>query len=894
MLGRQLTQSRVLRAGLHALHSSALALLLLTATAFAAEVPTDITQVLEIRDGWEYGVAPDPLALDRQPETWQGATLPRELGTEPCGFFRATFPVPAAWSRQRIAVVIRARSGTVSAWLNGQAVGARPATALDLRLDVTGAVRPGAANTVLIAISAPGTADRGALDACWLEATAAVGVSRLVASTLCLPEDAVIDVRVDVANPTPDRFEGRVELALEPAVQERGRNDVWRRQNDIRMEPGQTATSVQSYEIERPRLWRFDDPFLYRLTATVRTRENEAIHTASRLVGLRSTEVVDGRWLVNGDWLRLAGLAVRVPGATLLGVQSGQASAAAERVASVRDLPEVLDFCDAQGIAVLLDAPAHGDGTPGWREALSDLAEAAASHPCVWGWAVCGESEAYRLAVEHVRALTPRLPVGCPVPDLPTEAQPFDFVVDRYSTKADRQDNDGYGRRLDDLLRDAGGKPVIALDRMAPEQPGDRDGVLRSLAHRRGEAGRRPAVAMLLFDPESMAGRAEPPRPQGGSAGTDVLGLLGAALRASVPRAERDDALLRRVEQDVCVFALRPPGHEARRDGNAFVVKTRFEVWPESPVAQRIPCYSLSGYRLAWHAAMGTAPTASGVVPLRTVRPRSLDGGPEPARGECEWRLDKAGTVELTIELQNAAGRVLRSDRSTLTLGLKPDGNVDLRVEPPKKTETQATPPAPAVRPEAVLMLDVAPYFNNDGLSWKANPTDGNFDLSGYRNGANFIADLLPKGDAPVEVPGRPGLVFRFPNKDDRRSNNVLCDGQRILLPQPREAFEAAWFLGACHGGSKAALLRIEYEDADGQGELRLTDWLAKPPGAGEADVLRLPARHTFDGKEEPKECGMVAWRVPLDPRRKLVAIHLPRERGMHGFAVTLIRSGAK
>jgi hypothetical protein len=518
-------------------------------------------------------------------------------------------------------------------------------------------------------------------------------------------------------------------------------------------------------------------------------------------------------------------------------------------------LPELLDFCDAQGIVVLLDAPAHGDGTSGWRDALGDLAEAAASHPCVWGWAVCGESEAYRLALGHLRVITPRLPVGCPVPDLPSEAQPFDFVVDRYSTKADRQDNDNYGRRLDDLLADAGGKPVIAIDRMAAEQPGDRDGVLRSLAHRRGEAGRRSAVAMLLFD------------------------------------LDREDELVSRAERDLCVFALRPPGHEARRDGNALIIKTRFEVWPESPVTQRIPCYSLSGYRLAWHAGMAGPQAASGLVPLKTARPRAIEGGPEPGRGECEWRLEKAGAVELTVELQNAAGRVLRADRSTLTLGLKPDGGIDLRVEPPKKAEAQGAPPVPAVRPEAVLPLNLAVYLNNDGISWKANPTDGNFDLSGYRSGASFIADLLPKSDAPVEVPGRPGLVFRFPNKDDRRPNNIVCDGQRILLPQPREAFEAAWCLGACHGGSKAALLRIEYEDADGQGELRLTDWLAKPPGAGEADVLRLPARHTFDGKEEPKECGMVAWRVPLDPRRKLVAVHLPRERGMHVFALTLLRA---
>ena len=95
-----------------------------------------------------------------------------------------------------------------------------------------------------------------------------------------------------------------------------------------------------------------------------------------------------------------------------------------------------------------------------------------------------------------------------------------------------------------------------------------------------------------------------------------------------------------------------------------------------------------------------------------------------------------------------------------------------------------------------------------------------------------------------------------------------------------------------CQGpgvGKESASQPPGEEDGQAQGELRLADWLSKP-AAGEIDVLRLSARHTFDGKEEARECGLVAWRVPLDPKRKLMAITLPRERNMHVFAATLTR----
>jgi len=1030
-------------------------LLLASAVAVAADLPVDTTQVLEVQDGWEYGPAAGGLpairapSIEHLPEAWEQVALPHVRGPEPCGFYRVSFAVPAAWSACRITLALRPLGGAVAAWLNGQPLGARADTALDARLDASRAVRPGVPNLLLVAVSAPGNLDRGGLAACWLEATGTVTVDGLDASACRMAQGAVLDVRLGVANRSADRFEGKVEVALEPDAEGKDNHPIWRWGNDIRVEPGTAASVAHSFEVEPPRFWRFDDPFLYRLTTTIRTREGRLVHTAVRRLGLKSVDVGSGRWRAAGEWVRLAGVVLAARGATLFCTQPGQASAASARLAAGGALDELLGFCDERGIVVFLDAPAGSEASTGWREAIDALAAEAALHPCVWGWVAIGQPEAYPTTLARLREAAPGIPVGRPLPDAAEDAKDFDFVVDRFATRAARPDDDGYGRRLDDLCRDAAGKAIVAIDRMAAD-PADRAALDASLARRSGEADRRWPLA-----------------------------LLGFAL-------DRDEGLFRAAEARLCPFSLKPPNHEVRLDKETFVLKSRFEVAVMSPVAGRLPCHSLSGYRLAWMTTRDGAQVASGTIALPTIQTRSLEGGPTgPGRGETEWRLVGGASqprvdLDFAVELQSAAGCVVASHRASLSLQAA-GGKAELRVGPPKAEAPAPAPPKPIIPPETVAMLELTQLFNNDaissdkskqdgnfdlperpsgdtypaeqlpesgadlaiaavpglafrfpdkadgkpnnarcqgqrvllppgvysglwllasadtadqegaatieyekgrepvtlrvsdwcgeakfgeieavrctarhtfdgtreekvcrmwaiplplrreplkavllpksdrihlfaatliratetecvhadalansfdndGISWKANPRDGNFNLMARGVGHSFIADLLPKAGALVPVPGAEDVTFRFPSKDDRARNNVLCDGQRISFARPFASFDAVWFLGACHDGARSALLDIEYEDGAARGELRLADWASKP-AAGEIDVLRMPSRHTLEGKEEAIECGLVAWRVPLDPNRKLVAITLPRERRMHVFAVTFTRT---
>ncbi len=608
--------------------------------AAAGGPPRDTVHVLAIGSGWEFAPTAEAPSVDRLPSEWRAVRLPHRLEADPCGLYRASFAAPAAWAALRVSLLVRTTGGTAWAWLNGSLVGVRSPSALDIRLEASKAIRAGAANTVLIGIAGSEEAEPCGLAACWLEATGPLGVERFVASPSCLAQGAVLDVALDAVNGTRERFEGKVEVALEWEGDGKQPARVWRRASDVRMEPGQPAGVAQAFEPDPARLWRPDDPFLYRLTATVQTRDGQPLRAVARRVGVRSVGASQGRWLANGEWVRFAGIAVSVRGATLVCTQPGQARAVAER----RELPleGLLDFCDEAGVIAFLDALSCSPDTPGWPETIAALGAEALRHPCVWGVVIGGDGEAFQATLARLREAAPQLPIGCTMPCDACQAKACDFLMSRFATKPVREDDDACGRRFDDLARDAAGKPVIVIDRLTAM--GDKGRTDGSSAHRLREVERRSSIVVLAFE------------------------------------LEPDDALFALVEKRLSPFRLNPPSHEARLDREQFVVKTRFEAHLASPIAQRLPCYSLVGYRIAWRACRGDTLVASGSTPLANAQPRAIEGGAQPGRGETEWWTDKPGDIEFAAELQTPAGRAIAHHSAKLSLKAQ-GGKAELSVQ---------------------------------------------------------------------------------------------------------------------------------------------------------------------------------------------------------------------
>ena len=600
-----------------------------------ASAPAPGTDLLPLEGPWRCGSDP------AKPQTYQPARLPSAHRGDAALRFRLDAPVPAPWAGFDARLRVMA-TGFVEAAVNGQRLGRRLATPLGATFDVTEVIRPGAPNTIEIAISATRPGRVAELRACRLEAGGRLAPRLARPSLFISPSGAVVELDAQVVNRSGARFDGRLWMKLWRAGEQR---PMWQRRRDFRAEPQRPAQFAEIAQIREPVLWRHDSPRLYPLLVSVTTRTDELISECRRHIGLRAVQVEGQRWVVGGEWTRLAAVATHVPGAWLLNPNPASVRLGTQEELSKLPLPEVLERCDAAGTIALVEVPAPAALDAEALEAMvADLATQAAWHPCIWGWLVDGPAAGAVAAV--LRRTRPRLPVGTERQAAESDPEAFDFVALRLQTSAVRRGDDDFARKLDDCRRRIPRKAIVVLDHLQPANPGDFASIARSVATRCGHANRRSECAIVGF------------------------------------AFEANDDLLTALRPALCPFSLKPPGHQVRREKNKTVVKTWFDGGLRSPVAGWMPCYSLRGASVRWRAEAGSSVAASGNVALPACRPSPQEGGPQGRpHAETQWLAPGPGTIEFTAELTDAAGRPLLTRRQRLKISVKPDGKPELRVE---------------------------------------------------------------------------------------------------------------------------------------------------------------------------------------------------------------------
>ena len=196
---------------------------------------------------------------------------------------------------------------------------------------------------------------------------------------------------------------------------------------------GEAQTVLLRASVQAPKLWHFDHPHLYRLTA-----EAEG-HTLSATFGIRRIEARAGGFYLNGERVRLMGVE-RMAGSN---PEFGMAEPAGWLEHDHNDLKElncvftrvhwpqdqrVLDYCDRHGILIQTEVPTWGGATfagmqrepaaelmANGLEQLREMIQRDRNHPCIFSWGLCNEingqnppaqSFALRMA-EEARRLDP-------------------------------------------------------------------------------------------------------------------------------------------------------------------------------------------------------------------------------------------------------------------------------------------------------------------------------------------------------------------------------------------------------------------------------------------------------------------------------------------------------
>jgi beta-galactosidase len=249
--------------------------------------------------------------------------------------------------------------------------------------------------------------------------------------------------------------------------------------------------------VKNPAKWTAETPNLYTLVLTLNDADGKVVEADSCRVGFRKIEIRDGRFLVNGQPIRLRGVnrheidpdtgqslttARMVMDITLMKM----ANINAVRTCHYPDDPRWYDLCDRYGIYVLDEANLCTHGTrgflandPRWHNAFLDrairMAERDKNHPSVIIWSMGNESgygPNFAAISGWLHAFDPTRPVHYEgAQGQPADPPTVDIIgrfYPRLTTEAHAKPDAPWNTRWDKLLeiaqRTNDNRPVLATE----------------------------------------------------------------------------------------------------------------------------------------------------------------------------------------------------------------------------------------------------------------------------------------------------------------------------------------------------------------------------------------------------------------------------------------------
>ena len=377
------------------------------------------------------------------PHTWQVAQeCHAHLGV---AWYRREFDVPAQWAGSHVRVEFEAVYHSASVWLNGKPIGnhlRKGYTAFEL--DLTAGLKYGERNVLAVRAdnsfdpamlprvdSYDWTPDGGITRPVNLLVTPPVFLQRIEVEAMPELGGASARIRVRAVIRNAGGLPAGVSIGWEAAEEASGRV-VLRQPNaaSVAVRPGATETvSLPEAVLAEPRLWHFDHPNLYRLSARIEA-VGKPVHELSDTFGIRRIEVKDGGLFLNGERVRLMGVE-RMAGSH---PQFGMAEPARWIEHDHNDMKElncvftrvhwqqdrrVLDYCDRHGILIQTEVPSWGTKTfegmgdapsreilENGLEQLREMIGRDRNHPSIFAWGLCNEVNGQNPAAQKfVRAM---------------------------------------------------------------------------------------------------------------------------------------------------------------------------------------------------------------------------------------------------------------------------------------------------------------------------------------------------------------------------------------------------------------------------------------------------------------------------------------------------------
>jgi beta-galactosidase len=384
--------------------------------------------------GYPFKIDP-PIVTDAPPTNWTAFAA-----RDPVGEYRKTFALPLNWRGRRVFIHFDGVDSAFYLWVNGALVGFSKDSRTPAEFDITEYLHPGDNQ---LAVKVYRWSDGSYLEdqdmwrmsgifrPVYLYSTASTRIRDFTIRTDLDTNyrDATLEIKPELAaekNLSLSNWTVQAQLfdangqpvfpkPLSHDAAEILNPDYNSKILDERMpQRGEPQFAWLKAQVANPKKWTAETPDLYTLVLTLNDENGNIVEADRCSVGFRKIEIHDGRFLVNGQPIRLRGvnrheidpdtghalsMARMVQDITLM----KQANINAVRTCHYPDDPHWYDLCDRYGIYVLDEANICTHGTrgmlandPRWTGAFLDrasrMAERDKNHPSVIIWSMGNES----------------------------------------------------------------------------------------------------------------------------------------------------------------------------------------------------------------------------------------------------------------------------------------------------------------------------------------------------------------------------------------------------------------------------------------------------------------------------------------------------------------------
>jgi beta-galactosidase len=407
------------------------------------------TDAVSLNGIWQFRLESDrEWGEVRVPHTWQ--VEPANTEYRGLALYRRMFDTPADWRSSVVRVEFEAVFHSATVAVNGEQAGSHIGKGYTaFAFDITRLLRFGSNNEILVRVdnsfnesmlprgrSSDWAHDGGIYRPVQLLVTPAIYIERVDVDAEPAEGGATASLAVVVVarNAGASAWRGPIEFAV---IDQSSGLTVLTNRSDatVELRAGETREfRLPDATIAKPRLWHFDHPHLYELSAAIGS------HVFRATFGIRKIETRDGAFYLNGERVKLMGVE-RMAGSN---PEFGMAEPSEWIDHDHADLKElncvytrvhwqqdrrVLDYCDRHGILIQTEVPTWGPktfagmtGKPAddiMQNGLEQLREMIArdrNHPSIFSWGVCNEiggqnPPAYNFAkrmLEEAKRLDPK------------------------------------------------------------------------------------------------------------------------------------------------------------------------------------------------------------------------------------------------------------------------------------------------------------------------------------------------------------------------------------------------------------------------------------------------------------------------------------------------------